>query len=208
MKKLLLISMVALFLTGTAAKAQTLEFLYHGESLPDYATVTIQAEENDFGELACYTNSITEGVNNGLVLKVNAPGFGPTIMVEGTMYVLHNTLNADLLKWCMCGDCYAMNGMEALYRTLEVSRDGITPIEFDAEGIQSTGYLKAELTIKYGDVTRVVYIQFANGEVDGIRSLTPSLSQGEGAWYSLDGRLVKNPTKGVYIHNGKKVVRH
>ena len=36
MKKLLLISAVALFLTGTAAKAQTLEFLYHGESLPDY----------------------------------------------------------------------------------------------------------------------------------------------------------------------------
>ena len=43
MKKLLLISAVALFLTGTAAKAQTLEFLYHGESLPDYATVTIPA---------------------------------------------------------------------------------------------------------------------------------------------------------------------
>ena len=207
MKKLLLISAVALFLTGTAAKAQTLEFLYHGESLPDYATVTIPAEENDFGELACYTNPTTSSANDGLVLSVNAPGFGSTITISGTMYVLHNTLNADLLKWCMGGDCYPMNDVEALYRTFEVSRNGMTPVEFDAEGIQSIGYLKAELTIKNGDETRVVYIQFANGETDGI-SPTYHSSLTTHQYYSLDGRLVKNPTKGVYILNGKKVVVH
>ena len=42
----------------------------------------------------------------------------------------------------------------------------------------------------------------------GIRRLTPTLSQGEGAWYTLDGRKLQGqPTlKGVYIHNGNKVV--
>ena len=41
----------------------------------------------------------------------------------------------------------------------------------------------------------------------GIRSLSPTLSQGEGAWYTLDGRrLDSEPTqKGIYIYNGKKV---
>ena len=42
----------------------------------------------------------------------------------------------------------------------------------------------------------------------GIRNLTPALSEGEGVWYSLDGRkLIGEPkTKGIYIRNGKKTV--
>lgn len=44
-------------------------------------------------------------------------------------------------------------------------------------------------------------------------SITPVLPQGDGAWYTLDGRKVANGTlsdgqlpKGIYIHNGKKFV--
>ena len=46
-----------------------------------------------------------------------------------------------------------------------------------------------------------------DAETTGI-SLTPTLSEGEGAWYDLQGRkLDKQPNaKGVYIHNGKKEV--
>ena len=42
----------------------------------------------------------------------------------------------------------------------------------------------------------------------GISSLTPSLSKGEGAWYTLDGRRLtdKPSAKGYYINNGKTVV--
>ena len=45
----------------------------------------------------------------------------------------------------------------------------------------------------------------ATGIID---SLSPTLSQGEGAWYSIDGRkLDGKPTQhGIYINNGKKVV--
>lgn len=41
----------------------------------------------------------------------------------------------------------------------------------------------------------------------GIRSLTTTVSQGQGTWYTLDGRrLDSEPTqKGIYIYNGKKV---
>ena len=41
--------------------------------------------------------------------------------------------------------------------------------------------------------------------VTGI-SLTPTLSEGEGVWYDLQGRRVAQPTKGLYIKNGKVVV--
>ena len=50
-----------------------------------------------------------------------------------------------------------------------------------------------ELTFNFGDET-------------AIRSLTPTLSEGEGVWYDLSGRRVENPTKGIYIMNGKKVI--
>jgi hypothetical protein len=49
----------------------------------------------------------------------------------------------------------------------------------------------------------------ASGEVNGIGRLniaTGEATFGDGAWYSLDGRRVMNPTKGVYVRNGHKVV--
>lgn len=43
-------------------------------------------------------------------------------------------------------------------------------------------------------------------EVTGIENLTPALSEGKGAFYDLQGRRVAQPTKGLYIVNGRKVV--
>lgn len=50
-------------------------------------------------------------------------------------------------------------------------------------------------------------IDFGEGETTSL-NLTPALSQGEGAWYTLDGRKlqVKPTAKGLYIHNGRQVV--
>ena len=54
-------------------------------------------------------------------------------------------------------------------------------------------------------------ISFRSLDNDGdgttaIRDLTPALSEGEGAWYTLQGQRVAKPGKGVYIKNGRKVV--
>jgi len=43
-------------------------------------------------------------------------------------------------------------------------------------------------------------------ETTGIENLTPTLSQGEGAIYDLQGCRVAAPQKGLYIVNGKKVI--
>ena len=39
-----------------------------------------------------------------------------------------------------------------------------------------------------------------------IENLTTAPIQGEGAWYTLDGRRVETPVKGIYVKNGRKVV--
>lgn len=44
-------------------------------------------------------------------------------------------------------------------------------------------------------------------DTTGIKNLTPALSEGEGVVYDLQGRKVAQPTKGLYIVNGKKVVK-
>ena len=64
-----LLSLAAILLVSMPALvAQTFEFRYHGESLADGATVTIQAEEDEwgFGEMGCYTNPSSDP-NNGLI---------------------------------------------------------------------------------------------------------------------------------------------
>ena len=43
-------------------------------------------------------------------------------------------------------------------------------------------------------------------ETTGIKSLTPALSEGNGAIYNLRGQRVAQPGKGLYIVNGKKVI--
>ena len=45
-----------------------------------------------------------------------------------------------------------------------------------------------------------------DGDATGISNLTPSLSKGEGEYFDLQGRKVAQPTKGLYIVNGHKVV--
>ena len=50
------------------------------------------------------------------------------------------------------------------------------------------------------------YIEFSFGDVTGIENLTLMPSRkGEGMVYDLQGRRVAQPTKGLYIVNGKKV---
>ena len=61
-----------------------------------------------------------------------------------------------------------------------------------------------------GDLTAgasAFVLNFGDGETTGI-SPSPTLPQGKGAWYTLDGRQLQGePTqKGLYINNGRKVI--
>ena len=74
------------------------------------------------------------------------------------------------------------------------------------------GYLKANrayLSTEY-DVTsagaRSMEIIFDDGEVTSIEDVRSKLSDMSGDFFDLQGRKVANPTKGLYIVNGKKVL--
>ena len=64
---------------------------------------------------------------------------------------------------------------------------------------------KAYLKVDDGAARQFIGFGDDNGAT-GIDSLTPALSKGEEVYYDLQGRRVAQPTKGLYIVNGKKVV--
>lgn len=61
------------------------------------------------------------------------------------------------------------------------------------------------VTPRANETQPIDYIYHINGTT-GIRSLTPTLSQGEETYYDLSGRPVTNPSKGIYIVNGKRII--
>lgn len=158
MKKLLTVAVIWLLSMPTVL-ANSFEFRYHGESLADGATVTIAAEINDFEELACETNPMSDP-NNGLVLKLLS---GNNATGNATVTIEENTLNPMRLEWCMGGLCSMITG-NTFTKTFSTEND-IVRTQFDALGIQSEGVLLATLTATIGSETHTVKIKFTNGDV-------------------------------------------
>ena len=80
----------------------------------------------------------------------------------------------------------------------------------DAAGTRSAGSRQSQIAFEEADeVIGISLLRGIGGDEDGttsIKDLTPALSEGEGAWYTLQGQRVAKPGKGLYIHNGKKIV--
>ena len=162
-KKLLLIATL-LLLSMPAVLAQSFEFRYHGESLADGATVTIQAEEDEwgFGEMNCCTNPSSDP-NNGLILKILS---GSQNSGDATIKIEENTLFPSRILWCMGGNC--MMVLNPSITKPFTADDGICQVQFDAEDIQSEGHLLATLTATIGSETHMVKIKFVYGEQPAI----------------------------------------
>ena len=70
---------------------------------------------------------------------------------------------------------------------------------------KNKAYLQLPTSVFGG--TRSIGISYDDEDgTTSIKGLTPALSEGEGAWYTLQGQRVAKPGKGLYIRNGKKVI--
>lgn len=157
-KHLLTIALVWL-LSAPALMAQTFEFRYHGAAVADGATVTIAAEENYLGELACETNPSSDP-NNGLILSLLAGG---NATGTATLTIEQNTLNPSVIQWCLGGTCSVFGSNTSLTKNFSVS-NGMELVLFDASNFQNEGVLLATLTATIGSETHSVKIKFTNGE--------------------------------------------
>ena len=184
--------LTALVATASTAFAQSFEFQYQGRSLDDGATVFIAAEEDDFEELACETNP-PSNPNDGLVLKLLD---ATSANVSATMTVGDNTFLAQVIQWCMGGNCSMMRPFGTLNKTFTMG--SIERVQFDAYTIQQEGTLDASLSVTIGGVEKSVNILFFNGDEDGIQSVNGNGGKPM-ALYSVDGRKLPTAQKGVNI---------
>ena len=184
MIKHLLSLAVVLLLSASSTLAQTFEFRYHGESLADGATVTIQAEEDEwgFGEMNCYTNPSSDP-SNGLILKILS---GSQNSGNATLKIEENSLYPERILWCMGGNC--MMVMNPLITKPFTANNGICLVQFDAENIQSEGHLFATLSATIGSETHTVNIKFVYGE----QPIIPGDVDGDGTVTSADITVLYN----------------
>ena len=133
----------------------------------------------------------------GLVLQGTA-GATVTIPIAASAVAL---TEKNFLKECVNGGnvegstTYAMSGGKfKLYTGTELPVGKAYLLKSDVEAASNGEGAAPELSFDFG------------GDTTGIESLAPTLSQGAGVYYDLSGRRVAQPTKGLYILNGKKVI--
>lgn len=98
-----------------------------------------------------------------------------------------------------------------LHASTGVTADGTQYCLTEQDGKVGFGKVKAGVVIPAGKAYLVVNEQAAanffafDGTVTAIKNVETSATA-DGAYYTLQGVKVEKPTKGIYVHNGKKVV--
>lgn len=203
MKKVL--TLCASLMVTLFAEAQGFVFQYQGESLADDATVVIAAEEDMFGDLSCETNS-PMNPTDGLMLKLQN---STSAAATATLQITSNSLDADMLQWCMGGDCTTFGSQTSLTKRFTVN--GNAQVQFDAVAIKSEGLLTATLKVTIGLEKHQVNIMFVNGDYDGINEIKNEklkIKNGDGAVCDLNGKRVQGrPSSGIFIVDDGKNIR-
>ena len=83
------------------------------------------------------------------------------------------------------------------------SKYGFYNLTADTEVPAGKAYLETTTALSVASARLSIVF---DDEATGINNLTSTLSKGEGDCYDLQGRKVAQPTKGLYIVNGKKVI--
>ena len=130
--------------------------------------------------------------NTGVVVAGTAKTYVADITTTGVTLGEENLLQPWLTAGTPAADTYYTLAVEAEKPVFKQSTGGTL-----AAG-------KAYLVLPVGVDARVLAVWFDDGETTGITStaMQPSTEQ----YYDLQGRRVTQPTKGLYIVNGKKVI--
>jgi len=99
----------------------------------------------------------------------------------------------------------AGEGYNYVFGWTEEANPGFYKVVSDVPTLEA-GKAYLHTTAVLGAPSARLALSFEDEETTGIENLTPALSQGEGAFYDLQGRRVAAPQKGLYIVNGKKVI--
>lgn len=177
-----------------------------------YSTVYLPFAVDVPQGVEAFTGSLSEG-EGGTTLRLT--GIGDGVIPARTAAVLRGTTDGSLALVPATATGTAVEA-NALQGTLDAS--ATTPANTYAlsgafaEGIGFYPYTattlpagKAYLTLTDAQAVQKLAFSFGQGTT-GIDAIEAGAADKAATWYDLSGRRVDNPTKGVYIVNGKKVI--
>ena len=163
------------------------------------------AAENDLKAYQ-FTGSVVDGTIYGTEVKGIVP--------EGTGLLMTGTAGATYVFPLASGDATAdVSGNKLVGVTKDTDLSTLTDgdshyvYDNDAFRLQSTGTIAANKAYLSLPTSGTDKINVTLGGATGIKGIAAD-NEDNGAWYTLDGvKVNEKPTaKGLYIHNGKKVV--
>lgn len=191
-------------------EGKTLEVSSYGAAtfvLPFNATIPEGVE--------CYTLNYTEEKANVkatpvlTTLSANTP-----VLVNAShgLYKFRNAENATTATSYETSATPRVGALTGVYTTTDVPEgsyilyaDESNPIGFYKSNNSTVAANRAYLTAD-GAGARSITVVYDDDELTGIKSVESGKVQAEGVYYDLSGRRVAQPTKGLYIVNGKKVI--
>lgn len=191
---------------------------YTGEIPTD--DITLTTTDNMAGWRAFYdaSNSYTVDENTKVYVATANSTTSVTLtelsagIPSGTAVLLHTTSSADNHKMTLTkASVSSYEGTNLLSWTTSAVSDvyrlgyGDSGVGFyPYSGTPSSGAVI--LNTSSASSARALTISFSNDGVNGIESVETGKGLLNGEYYDLQGRRVAQPTKGLYILNGKKVV--
>ena len=207
-----------IFLAKGGSANQAVDFIYIQRT--GDATETVSVSEAGFATYATTNNVVVPEDENVKVMtvKVNAEGTaielnevkaGTVIPAKTGILVKAPAGNHDFVVTSDKGTELTSNNLVAA--TSDVTSDGTKYFALTKIG-EKVGFALVENDVvipagkAYLEVTKSTAAKFfsLDGEATGINSV--KTAKADGAYYTLEGVKTTKPVKGLYIHNGKKIV--
>lgn len=158
------------------AMAQSAQFYYKGSPLADGASIIVEAEEDDWGDLNCETNP-AGSKDNGLILKNLT---SEELKGVATLTINTNTMSTSRIQWCMGGQCVQIK--ETPYnKDFVIPASGYIQVQFDAIPT-AYGELNAEIKARIGLKTVSVKVKFVNKDPNATFVRKAVVEEFTGAW--------------------------
>ena len=175
----------------------------------EYATFSSEYALDFSGEpgLTVYTAAVNETKTKVMLREVTSKR-----VPANTAVVLHGA--AGSYTGCIIADADAITGNDLQIASEAMTGNGKIYVLNRVDGVvgfyklKSSGTLakgKAYITLE-GNTGAPMLSMSEDSEVTAIEMLPTDACQYQKGYYTLDGRLVERPTKGVYVVDGRKIV--
>ncbi len=213
MKKIL--TLVCVFASMMAAHAQSFDIRYKGASLADGEVINIEGHlDTEWGDEPVWsfdTNPSGADFEGLFVYNTSSSD----IKVDAKIEISDNTLvefgqySIGEVSWCMGTACRPVSSPSCSIGNVTIEAGSKVSGQYHVFELpqEVVGSMTTKMTVTSGGVSKSVVIKMSNVEA-GINDATQGIKAKEVARYTVDGRLLSAPAKGVNIvktSDGKSV---